>query len=256
MPEFHLYGFILGVAIVVGWEMFFYFLKKNNQQGQERFNQKNVNWLSVSLLFGGIIGARIYHLLDHFGYYQTHLEQTWQLWQGGMSIIGAVIGGWLGGIIFFRFFNQDQKLKWGAVLDSMALSLPIAQAIGRLGNYVNQELYGWPTNGKWGVFIRLENRVLGFENFSYFHPLFLYEIFFLLLFCVLVKFVFSGLKLGEKGYFYLYLFYYSLIRFFLDFIRIDKIHLFDTFLGINQIILILVALVSGRYFFMKYWKKR
>jgi len=143
-------------------------------------------------------------------------------------------------------------------LDLGVVGLSIGQAIGRWGNYFNQELYGLPTSLPWGIYIRLENRLPGFENFTHFHPLFLYEsigcfaIFLILIKktpILKIKYQISKTHIKNKktpkrgSIFFQYLFLYSLMRFWLEFLRIDSWKW--GFLGAAQWISLGLMLISG-----------
>jgi phosphatidylglycerol:prolipoprotein diacylglycerol transferase len=131
------------------------------------------------------------------------------------------------------------------MLDYTAPAVALAQAIGRWGNYVNQELYGPPTNLPWGIFIRPENRLPGYEAYTTFHPLFLYESLWnlgLALFLLWLWQRFKG-RLLPGDLFLVYLIGYPLGRFLLEFIRIDYVPSFG--LNFNQAVSLLTALASG-----------
>ena len=109
-------------------------------------------------------------------------------------------------------------------IDLAALGLPLGQAIGRLGNWVNQELYGLPTTLPWGIYIAPENRVSGFEAYSHFHPLFAYEAAWMLLtYIFFYGYLYrqKKIQLGTGMYALGYLASYAVIRFSLDFLRIN-----------------------------------
>lgn len=129
-------------------------------------------------LVGGIIGARLYHVLTPspsmgitpLWYLQNPLEIL-AVWKGGLGIYGGIIGGALG----LWLYTRRQQLDFWTWLDIAAPGITLGQAIGRWGNFVNQELYGAPTSVPWAIYIRPENRLPGFESFSTFHPTFFYE---------------------------------------------------------------------------------
>ncbi len=190
------------------------------------------------ILLPAIVSARLYHVWDYWQYYQENLVEILFVWQGGLGIFGGILGGLVGLAIFLKFKVQSSKfkntiknLKFTAIflsyLDLGVVGLAIGQAIGRWGNFFNQELYGLPTNLPWGIYIHPENRLPGFENFSYFHPLFFYEsLGCLLIFLILIKKIkISNPQLKSQNFlnpgctFFTYLFLYSLLRFGLEFLR-------------------------------------
>ena len=178
---------------------------------------------AFNLLFGGIIGARIYHVFLELPYYIAHPIDIFKIWNGGLAIHGAIIAG----ILITWHFTRKNNINLWTLLSIYAPALMLAQAIGRWGNYFNQELFGLPTNKPWGIPISSENRVSGFENFEYFHPTFLYESFGnFTIFIILIFLHFLIIKKIKKikplFIVLIYGFLYSILRFSLEFIRIDN----------------------------------
>jgi phosphatidylglycerol:prolipoprotein diacylglycerol transferase len=205
------------------------------------------------LLIGGIIGARLWHVIfppASMGqdYYLIHPLQAFAIWNGGLGIYGAVIGGFVALIICLRI-KKGSLLTW---IDIIAPGLALAQAVGRWGNFVNQELYGLPTKLPWGIYIDPQHRLPGYEQYSYYHPLFLYESLCNLvnmgLLLVLGRKLKDWLKPGDL--FLIYLVVYPVERFLLEFIRIDiaPVGTFD----INQL-MILVSVASAVIFVWRHW---
>lgn len=242
----HPYGLVIGIAIVMGLWLMEIQAKKQHLKADDFYS------LSWVILLGGIIGARLYHVIMEFNLYQDQLWQILKVWQGGMSIIGGVMGGVLSLWAFLKLHYLGKKVKFLAILDLSIFGLPVAQAIGRWGNYFNQELYGTPTQLPWKIYIEPAFRLMGYEQWSYFHPLFFYEMILMLLFAGVVWWGqkmtwFSGFSSGSGKLFLSYVFYYSFIRFWLDFIRIDKTQFLNTNLGLNQVILLIIMAVIGIY---------
>ncbi|MFH1661661.1 MAG: prolipoprotein diacylglyceryl transferase [Candidatus Falkowbacteria bacterium] len=185
--------------------------------------------LAFWLIIGGIIGARIYYIFLEFGYYSKNLLDIFKIWNGGLAIHGAIISGLI--IIYlFSKIGRDRTMScpyfW--LLTSIIVpGLALAQAIGRFGNYFNQELFGTPTNLPWGIPIDLMNRPIEFISAEYFHPTFLYEsIGNFIIFLILITFHFYIIKKNKKikniYIVFIYLFLYSILRFSTEFIRIDN----------------------------------
>jgi phosphatidylglycerol:prolipoprotein diacylglycerol transferase len=138
------------------------------------------------------------------------------------------------------------------MLDYAAPGVALAQAIGRWGNFVNQELYGPPTDLPWGIFIRPENRLPGYLAYERFHPLFLYESLWnlgLALFLLWIWRRFKG-RLLDGDLFLVYLIGYPLGRFLLEFIRIDIVRAYG--LNLNQTLMLLTALAAGLALFLRH----
>ncbi|HET7011645.1 MAG TPA: prolipoprotein diacylglyceryl transferase [Anaerolineales bacterium] len=205
----------------------------------------------------GIIGARLWHvftpsktLLDmgiDTRYYLTHPLDILLTWRGGLGMPGAILGGVFGMYLFAR----RRKLKLVELLDYAAPGVPLAQAIGRWGNFVNQELYGPPSDLPWAIFIRPENRMAGYESFERFHPLFLYEsIWNLALFGVLY-----WLWRRHRNWFrppdlfLLYLVGYGVGRFLLEFLRLDYVPAFG--INLNQAVMLLLAVAAALVVFFR-----
>jgi prolipoprotein diacylglyceryl transferase len=119
----------------------------------------------------GIIGGRVYHVLTALDLYRDDWLGVFQVWRGGLGIYGAVIGGALGLLIVSRW----RKMPFTIAADSAVPGLIIAQAIGRWGNYFNQEIFGPPTNLPWGLYVDPIYRPAAYAAFERFHPTFLYE---------------------------------------------------------------------------------
>ncbi|AHY46415.1 lgt: prolipoprotein diacylglyceryl transferase [Rubrobacter radiotolerans] len=176
-----------------------------------------------SLLFvviPGFVGARIYHVVTDYGLYADDpIPGVFEVWNGGLGIYGAVAGGALGAL-FFAWYRGISFLDYA---DSVAPGLVLAQAIGRWGNYFNQELFGRPTDLPWGIRIAPENRPAEYADAAAFHPTFFYESVLNVLICLALLYVarrFSGwLRSGDIALLYIAL--YSVGRFFVETLRID-----------------------------------
>jgi len=153
------------------------------------------------LILSGLIGARIYHIFLELPYYLNHPLNIFKIWNGGLAIHGSIISGMIIIWIFAKHISPPDKacplaclhgrqrdlggyslshqknfLKNFWLLSAIiAPGLALAQAIGRWGNYFNQELFGKPTDFAWGIPIDIANRPLEYINYVYFHPTFLYE---------------------------------------------------------------------------------
>ena len=180
----------------------------------KRRGETQAHVLSAALLVVplGIIGARLYHVIDLWDFYRQNPDLI--LGGAGLGIFGAVIGGAIGLIIYTKW-KRLSTLRW---MDIVAPGLILAQAIGRWGNYFNQELYGYPANLPWAIYIDPAHRIPGYEAFSHFHPLFFYE--FLLNFSGFILLMVLGRKLKHRlldgDIFSLYVVWYGVGRFFLE----------------------------------------
>ncbi len=214
----------------------------------------------VWVLIGGIIGARLWHIFTPTPsdiavglttkYYLTHPLDAINIRQGGLGIPGAVIGGGL----FLYFFCRKRKTSFAQWVDIAAPGLALGQAIGRWGNFVNQELYGPPTNLPWAVFIEPQNRLVGFEDFTHFHPLFLYESLWNLMnmgLLLLLERKFSA-KLMPGDLLWTYMIVYPVGRFLLEFIRLNSAEIGG--INANQTFMLVVAVMSALALFWRHRK--
>lgn len=197
---------------------------------KRRGRDPEIVWdLLIYLIVGGVIGARLWHIFTPppssieqgitTAWYLTHPLDALAVWEGGLGIPGAVIGG----AVVLYFYARKHGLSFAEWADIGAPSLALGQAIGRWGNFFNQELYGAPTDLPWKIYIDPLHRVRGFETVEYFHPLFLYES--LLSFANMFFLLWLGRRHAERlkpgDVFLVYLILYPVERFFLDFLRLD-----------------------------------
>lgn len=202
------------------------------------------------LLIGGIIGARLWHVFTPSasnqamgittGNYLRNPIEILKIWKGGLGIPGGVIGGALALIIYCK----AKKLSFLEWADYIAPGLLIGQAVGRWGNFVNQEVYGGPSNLPWAITIDPPYRMPGFEQVARYHPLFLYESLLNLLAAGLL--VLINLKWRKKLFagdlFLIYLVLYPTIRFFLEFLRLDPSPVAG--ININQTSMLVVLIIA------------
>jgi len=211
-------------------------------------------------LIGGIIGARLWHIFFPpasmvaqgitTGFYLTHPLDAINLRNGGLGIPGAVAGG----VLAFWIYARVKKVSLAIWLDAVAPGLALAQAIGRWGNFFNQEVYGAPTNLPWKIFIDPSRRLPGFENVAYYHPLFFYEFIYNLLnmgFLLWISRKLNG-KLKTGDLFLIYMAFYGVGRFALEFLRLDPAPVGT--ININQTLMISVAIISGIVLFLRHRK--
>jgi phosphatidylglycerol:prolipoprotein diacylglycerol transferase len=205
----------------------------------------------VWVLIGGVLGARLWHILTPppsmvergitAAWYLTHPLDALAIWNGGLGIPGAVMGGALAMFIYSR----GHKLSFAAWADIIAPGLALAQAIGRWGNFVNQEIYGAPTTLPWAVTIDAAHRLPQYQDIATYHPLFLYESLYNLLNMAFLLWLHNRyekwLKSGDV--FLVYLVSYPVFRFFLEFIRLDASQVAG--LDANQTVMAVIALAAA-----------
>jgi len=171
----------------------------------------------------GIVGARLYHVATDYELYFSpgrNPVDALKIWNGGLGIWGAVAFGALGAYLVAR----RRKIIFPALLDAVAPGLVVAQAVGRLGNWFNQELFGRPTALPWALEIAPGYRPSGFEQFTTFHPTFLYELLWNLVVAAVLVFADRRFRLGHGKVFALYVVLYTAGRFWIEALRIDRVN--------------------------------
>ena len=193
----------------------------------------------------GIVGARAYH--DVTSWDEVRAIHAWwapfAVWRGGLGIWGGILFGALAGAVIVRRSGNSVR----RFMDAVAPGLLLAQGIGRIGNWWNQELFGKPTSLPWGLKIDALHRPAGYELYSTFHPTFLYELIYDSIGVLILLWVGRRFRIKPPGLFALYVSYYCFGRFFEELLRIDPAH---HFLGlrINAWVSIVVFVVSTAFF--------
>ena len=199
----------------------------------------------------GVIGARIYHVITDWALYFSHSDEpghNWdpvaalKIWEGGLGIWGAIAGGAVGAWLAARHYG----LRMRPLVDALAPGLLLAQAIGRWGNWFNQELFGKPTDLPWALEIDPEHRPAGYQDAETFHPTFLYECLWNLGALGVLLWLDRRLRLGYGRVFALYVMLYCTGRVWNEYLRIDPVQL-DDVLGLRlnvwtSIVLFIAAL--------------
>jgi len=188
-----------------------------------------IYYLLMPVLIGGIIGARLWHILTpplsavQLGlttqFYFSNPFDSFAFWLGGFGIPGVIIGG----ALRLYLFARSNDLPFWSLADLLAPGLALAQGVGRLGDFFNQEIYGLPTKVPWAIFIDSTHRLAGYENVEFYHPLFAYEMIFSFINLGLLLWLArkTSPQIPEGGLFLVYLAAYSLARFLLEFLRLD-----------------------------------
>jgi len=213
-------------------------------------NPDDVSEVAIWAVPFGIIGGRIYHVItspaQYFGANGNPVDAL-KIWEGGLGIWGAISLGAVGAYLYFR--THKTTLNFRQLLDSLAPGVVVAQAIGRVGNYFNQEVFGKPTELPWGLEIDPVNRPDGFESYATFHPTFLYELLWCLVVAVLLIKLPGFLKqiTSKQGdIFALYILGYTLGRVWIESLRIDEANLILG-LRLNVWVSLIVLLTASAY---------
>jgi prolipoprotein diacylglyceryl transferase len=168
----------------------------------------------------GLIGARIYFLVTSWDQVPKHWWGPFAIWQGGLGIWGGILAGTLAGLWVLRRRGADIP----AFMDCAAPALLVAQAIGRIGNYFNQELFGGPTTLPWGLEIDPAHRPEAYLHSATFQPTFLYEMIWNLSLAAFLVWLGNHRKIRAPGLFALYVAGYSAFRIFEELLRVDPAH--------------------------------
>jgi phosphatidylglycerol---prolipoprotein diacylglyceryl transferase len=170
----------------------------------------------------GVVGARLYHVATEYNaqYASNPLPSVLEVWKGGLGVYGGVAGGFLG-LLLFGWYHALSPLTFA---DAAAPGLVLGQAIGRWGNYFNQELFGQPSDLPWAIYIAPQKRPAQFADATTFHPTFLYEAIWDVLVCLVLLWVARRLseRLKAGDVFMLYVSLYSVGRFFVETLRVDQ----------------------------------
>ena len=225
------YGLLIALSIILG-------LNLSKKLARYRgIDPHLVSEILPSLILSSIIGARIYYVIFEYRQFSgdnfftpikifniyLNIPSFLAIWEGGIAIHGALLGGFLS----IYLFCKSKKIPLKIFLDLLMPSVILGQAIGRWGNFFNNEAFGIPTNLPWKVFIPLSNRPIIFSNYQFFHPTFLYESLWNLLIFILLIYVFN--KQNKENSILpglitcLYLITYSFGRFWIEGLRIDSL---------------------------------
>lgn len=214
------YGLLIATAVLLGVTLSQYLAKYRH------VDPELLGDLAIWLVIAAIPCARIYYVLFQWQEYASRPEDIIAIWKGGIAIHGAIIGGTISTMIFARI----NRISFWQLLDLVAPSLILGQAIGRWGNFFNSEAFGKPTELPWKLFIAPRYRPLDLINYEYFHPTFLYESLWNLgIFVLLLGLFFWGLKrttrLKTGTITAVYLIGYSLGRVWIEWLRTDSLML-------------------------------
>lgn len=196
------YGVLMALAMIL---CVFIALKEGKRVNISEDDLLN---LAIIAIPSGLLGARLYYVIFNWSWYSNHLSEILNFRGGGMAIHGALIGGILAGFIY----TKVKKINFFKMADTVMIGIPLGQAIGRWGNYINGEAHGGPTNLPWGIMVD------GIKV----HPTFLYESIwdlgiFIFLWC------FRKNKKYEGQLAITYLILYSIGRFFIEGLRTDSL---------------------------------
>lgn len=217
----HWYGIIIASAILLAAWL-------GTAEARRRGENPETGWsMLLWVIAGGVIGARIYHVIHQWDFYAANPSLIPQVWNGGLGIPGAVAGGALALWVYTRV----RGLPTGRWLDIFVMAVPLGQAVGRLGNFVNQELYGPPTTLPWGIPIDAAHRVPEWANLNLFpeattrfHPLFAYEAILSLLTLGAILWISRRFahRLYDGDMLLIFIMFYGVVRSYLETFRVQN----------------------------------
>ena len=211
------YGVLIATAVLVGVNLSMRLAKSRN------IDPEAIADLAIWLILGAIPAARLYYVAFEWQTYSQHPEQIIKIWEGGIAIHGAIIGGSIAAIIFAKL----KQLSFWQLADIVAPSVALGQTIGRWGNFFNSEAFGRPTELPWKLYIPKDRRPFEYINFDYFHPTFLYESLWNLLVFIVLMWLFVDdnrhHRLRTGSIFLVYLIAYSIGRFGVEGLRTDSL---------------------------------
>src|SRR5262245_22895546 len=211
------YGILMASAMALGLWLAFREAARRGENAEELLKAAEIS------IIGGLIGARLYYVLFTLDYYET--QPWWRVfavWEGGLAIHGGLIAGLLTGGIY-TWLRRLPLLRY---LDIVAPSVALAQAVGRWGNFFNEEAFGRPTDLPWKLFISESHRPPNLIEVEFYHPTFLYEsLWDLGVFILLMLVLRRRLERAPGATFLAYLALYSLGRFWIEGLRMDSLML-------------------------------
>jgi phosphatidylglycerol:prolipoprotein diacylglycerol transferase len=242
------YGLLIATAVLIGVNLSMRLAK------QRKLDPELIGDLAIWLVLAAIPSARLYYVIFEWQNYSQHPEQIIKIWEGGIAIHGAIIGGTIAAIMFSKL----KQVSFWQLADVVIPAVALGQAIGRWGNFFNSEAFGNPTDLPWKLYIPPARRPGEYLNFEYFHPTFLYEsLWNLLVFGGLMFLFISDLrqpKLKPGTLFLVYLVAYSTGRFAVESLRTDSLMLGG--LKMAQIVSLVGILIGGMGLLWLYLRKR
>ena len=237
-----------GIMYIFSFFIIEHKIKKDIRNGRINYSINSIENLLFFCLIALLIGGRLgYVLFYDLNFYINDPKKIFYIWEGGMSFHGGLLG-----VIFgIYFFCKKENLNFFNMSDIIAIYIPIGLGLGRIGNFINAELYGIPTNGNWGVIFPLVDNVPR-------HPSMLYEALLegLILYLLMKKF--SKLKLPTMTLSSIFLIFYGFFRFLIEFVRLPDQHigyLYEEWFTMGQLLSLPMILVGLYLFYKSYYLK-
>ena len=242
----HAYGLMIALGVIAGVWLF-----GRRMENMHIGTREDASAVAVWAVIAGVIGSRLYHVVTDWSTFRHDLIRIPQLWRGGLGIPGGILFGTLAALWVFKRRGIPMALG----LTAATPSLPLAQAIGRWGNWWNQELFGKATTLPWGLRIDADKIPAGFAPGTTFHPTFLYESLWDLGLCVFLLWMDRRFKLRPGRLFPIYVVGYSIGRFWVEGLRIDPAHTAGG-LRLNQWVALFTGLMATVYLVADWYLQR
>ena len=235
--NFHIYWYsvLIATGIIIG----LYLLMK--EASKQNISKDTVIDIAFYTIIWGIIGARIYYVIFNIKPYLSNPLSILYVWEGGLAIYGGIIGG----LITLAYQTKKKNIALGKLTDMIVPSLILAQAIGRWGNFFNQEAHGGIVTLEFLKKIHIPNFIIKgmYINGNYYHPTFFYESLWCLLGFILLIIIRRLLKNSKDGTLtFIYLIWYGIGRFFIEGLRTDSLYL--GIFRISQIVSIVIIIIG------------
>ena len=235
--NFHIYWYsvLIATGIIIG----LYLLLK--EASKQNISKDTIIDIAFYTIIWGIIGARIYYVIFNIKPYLSNPLSILYVWEGGLAIYGGIIGG----LITLAYQTKKKNIALGKLTDMIVPSLILAQAIGRWGNFFNQEAHGGIVTLEFLKKIHIPNFIIKgmYINGNYYHPTFFYESLWCLLGFILLVIIRKLLKNSKDGTLtFIYLIWYGIGRFFIEGLRTDSLYL--GIFRISQIVSIVIIIIG------------
>jgi phosphatidylglycerol:prolipoprotein diacylglycerol transferase len=238
-----------GLCIVIAAAAGLYVLLRKTQHNKKL--SESIFDIALWSIVAGFIGARAYHVWNEWWWYHDHLDHVYRIWEGGL----AIHGGLLASMLVMFLLARKKKILFFQIAGLFAPALLVAQAIGRWGNYFNEELFGKPLHTWWALHVSLSARPVQYMAEQTFHPLFLYEMVLNLLLFAIIMIAWKKLSPTRGVITAIYFIGYGAIRFALDFFRFDQFG-FGPFTLAQWVSLCLIFMGGVLLYYQRFWYKK
>jgi phosphatidylglycerol---prolipoprotein diacylglyceryl transferase len=238
-----LYGMFIATGVLVAMTM------TRRRYAAKGGDPELADRIALPTVIIGFIGARLAYVLPRLDRFADDPLSVFAVWEGGLALFGGLTAGILSVLWLIRRWDGDLP----AFADAAAPAVPVAQAIGRWGNYFNQELYGTPTDLPWALYVEPDRRVAAYQAFETFHPTFLYESLWNLALAGFLLWLDRRGRLPRGSLWLVYLIGYAVARFLLELIRTDTTY---RLLGLSRNAWVSLAVLIAGLVGLWWWTRR